>query len=146
MTMKTTIRNVSTVDVPGRMPYVTKGGHLVRDVLLTPPTPEEWAAYAKTTARVDLGKVWSGAFEPVLDALSPRDREHLFARLDTYREMQAGIDVGSLFSDRFKGNPASTDTNPDEGRFLGRTAKDTANTTADINARNKAFWDKRLGR
>jgi hypothetical protein len=133
MTMKTTIRNVRTVDVPGRMPYVTKGGHLVRDVLLTPPTPEEWAAYAKTTARVDLGKVWSGAFEPVLDALSPRDREHLFARLDTYREMKGG-------------EPASTDTTPDEGRFLGRTAKDSANLAADINAGNKAFWDKRLGR
>jgi hypothetical protein len=139
MKMKTTIRNVQTMDVPGRM--------AVRDVLLSPPTPREFATWAASMARAaDLGVVWDGAFEPVLDALAPADRDLMFSRLDAYREMRPAIDVENLFSDRFKGKPASTDTNPDEERFMGRTVKDTAGITADINARNKAFWDKRLGR
>jgi hypothetical protein len=133
------------------MPYVNRGGHLVRDVLLTPPTPQEFATWAASMARTaDLGTVWTGVFEPALKALNARDRELLFARLDTYREMQGGggdvVDVTGLLSDQFKETPASADTHPDGERFMGRTAKDTAHTTADINARNKAFWDKRLGR
>jgi hypothetical protein len=144
--MTKTIRNVATVDVPERMPYV-RGGFLVNDAMLTPPTPAELAAWAGSVARkVDLGTVWAGVFEPALNALNARDGELVFARLDTYRETQAGIDVESLFSGEFKGKPASADTKPDEGRFLGRAAKDTANMTADVNARNRAFWDKRLGR
>jgi hypothetical protein len=152
MKMKT-IRNVATVDVvdqPGRMPFgVSRSGHLVRDVLLTPPTPREFATWAASMARsADLGKVWTGAFEPILDALNPRDREVVFSRLDAYREMKGGdaVDVSSLFSDQFKGKPGATDTNPDEKRFMGRTSEDTTNMAADMNARNKALWDERLRR
>jgi hypothetical protein len=84
MPMKT-INNVRTVDVvdqPGRMPFgVNRSGHLVRDVLLTPPTPREFATWAASMARAaDLGTIWTGAFEPVLDALAPTDRDLIFSR------------------------------------------------------------------
>ena len=129
--MKTTIRNVQTMDVPGRM--------AVRDVLLSPPTPREFATWAASMARAaDLGVVWDGAFEPVLDALTPADRDLIFSRLDTYREMHPAIDVENLFSDRFKGKPASTGDTASTNDKLGRW--DQAKVNRAMNDRNRAAY------
>jgi hypothetical protein len=58
----------------------------------------------------------------------------MYSRISAHRELQ-GKD----------GDPdgEAMDTDPNGERFLGRTAKDSAQMTTSMNARNKAFWENR---
>ena len=123
-------RSIPTVDMPGRMPLikgfsVDHAGMLIRDELLTSPTPKEWAAYAAAQARVDLGTVWDGIILPMLEGLDPDQKQKVIDSFDAYRRAR------------------STATGDTEDSFLGRSSADSRNLNRSINDANRAFWDKR---
>jgi hypothetical protein len=105
-----------------------------RDALLTIPTAAEWAAYSRSVAKVDLGKVWDG-FEASMEALDDKQREALMGRFDAYREIKAGQ----------KQKPNTKDSGASLDHLDPAFVQGTE-TCQSINASNTAFWDKRLNR
>jgi hypothetical protein len=62
-------------------------GIQTRDALLTPPTESELRAWQQQTCRMaahDPGKLWAGAYKPMLDAMSPATRNTILKQIDAY--------------------------------------------------------------
>jgi hypothetical protein len=97
------------------------------DTLLLPATPAELQAAAANVAPTDLGKVWDGTFKPILDGLSKANRDALMEQLTTYIEAQNG--------------PHNSDPNsPTMVGDANRSARQTIDSIAAINAANRDFW------
>jgi hypothetical protein len=65
----------------------------MNDALLTTPTPAELAAWQEQTGRMaglDPGRLWTGIFQPVLDAMPPAFRSEVMKQLDAYRAQLPG--------------------------------------------------------
>jgi hypothetical protein len=108
--------------------------HTTKDVLLTCPTAAEWAAYAKSVAKVDLGQVWNGV-EAQMEALDDDQRKALCDRFDAYRELKAG-DAGK---EKRKKATGALDGEPDYD-ILGR--RESGKFGEEMNARARALWNQ----
>jgi hypothetical protein len=119
-----------------------------RDILLTPPSPQEFKAWAASIAAdgANLGTIWTGALEPILDGLDPAARKAMLARIAVYGEMRANDEDPVEEQEQLDG----------EGRKEARGALDSAplahlrpdiveraETCEKINDANNKFWAAR---
>ena len=112
----------------------TDAAHPTKDVLLTCPTTEEWAQYAKSVAKVDMGQVWNGV-EAQLEALDDDQRQALCDRFDAYRELKAG----DAAKEKRKKAHGALDSTPDFD-ILGR--RESGKFGEEMNARAREFWNQ----
>ena len=122
-----------TFDVPGRM-----AAKPTKDVLLTPPTPQQLAAWSASMAKqAKLGAIWDGGLQPILEGLDPASRKAVLARIAVYGEMRANDDDPSEEQqDGGKKAVGALDHDP-----FGR--RESVKIGEKINRRNREFWNKR---
>jgi hypothetical protein len=122
-----------TFDVPGRMAVKP-----TTDVLLTPPTPKELAAWAASMAKqANLGAIWDGGLAPILDGLDPASRKAVLARIAVYGEMK---DYDTSDEPNRKKAVGALDSGTTDFDPFGR--RESAKLGEAINARNRAAWGK----
>ena len=149
------------MDQPGRMPFgAVRTRQSVRDVLLTPPTPAEFSAWAKSMAKqVKLGVVWDGAIRPILDGLDDDDasRNMLLTAISAYGEAKAaqkeeqkarskgaaGQDAKKSDLERARSVPAMDPMGTmDHLNHLDPERAHNIHANRSLNEANRQFWEK----
>jgi hypothetical protein len=127
------IRKIRTHDAPVHMSRAR-----AIDTVLTAASDAELAAYFAGRAKPDLGKLWTGVFEPMLDALPAEVRDELIEKVERYKAPSEEFRVDG------NGTLASKGTSDSVANASLRQWRDSTGRQIEaINRAHEKFWNER---